>query len=187
MVMGTHTWREVEHFDPAWMQRIKEMARYIPSGSTVMDLGCGRMWLREFLHGNPYYPVDYTHRGNGTIVCDFNKKEFPDQRADVAFVSGTLEYVADPQWFVARVARQCNQCVISYCLLEDYPDLQFRREKAWVNNFRRDEVVSLFSAEGFALASESQAVPKNRIFHFLKAASTFPKPTETAQNRGQAH
>ena len=168
-VLGKRTWQEIEHFDPSWSLRIKEMAKHIREGESVLDLGCGKMWLRQFLPNNVYYPVDYTDRGSGSIVCDFNQKQFPQNSADVAFVSGTLEYIIDAQWFVSCIGQKCSRCIISYCLLEDYPDLDFRRERAWVNDFSRDDIIRMFSAEGFQLASEGYAIPKNRIFYFVKS------------------
>lgn len=144
------------------------MAAYVPAGKSILDLGCGKMWLKRYLQGNPYYPVDYRERGDGTIICDFNKKQFPRKHADVAFVSGVMEYVKDAEWFVARIAKNCNQCVISYCLREDYPDIRFRRRQAWVNDYSYDEIVHMFSHAGFRLAGENQAIVNNRIFNFLK-------------------
>ena len=140
------TWRKLEYFDPSWSKRIAEMAKYIAPSASVLDLGCGKMWTKNYLSDSKYYPVDYRDRGKGTIVCDFNKGEFPDIFADVAFVSGTLEYVNDDA-FIDSIAKHCNQCVISYCLLEDHPQLAFRRRQAWVNDFSRDEILNMIWSE----------------------------------------
>ena len=166
---GKRSWRSIEYFDPSWTNRIQQMATYISPGKSVLDLGCGKMWLKQYLSGGTYYPVDYTNRGEGVVVCDFNKKEFPEQHADVAFVSGALEYVEDAKWFVSHIAKNCSECVISYCIVEDYPKSSFRRKQAWVNDFSRDQVVQLFSDAGFQLKAEDTKIPKNRIFYFAKA------------------
>ncbi len=169
--LDKRSWKHIEYFDPSWLKRVEKMAAYIASGASVLDLGCGKMWLRQYLKDNAYYPVDYTDRGQGTIVCDFNKKQFPAQHADVGFVSGTLEYVADAEWFISSIAKNCSQCVISYCPREDYPDLDFRRKQAWVNDYSRDDIIAMFYEAGFRLESESLAIPRNRIFNFLKTSS----------------
>lgn len=167
-IIGKRNWRTFEYFDPSWNKRIKKMASYISTGASVLDLGCGKMWLQQYLHDTPYYPIDYTDRGAGTIVCDFNLKEFPEQHADVAFVSGTLEYINDSAWFLSCISKNCDQCVISYCLKEYYPDPAFRRKQSWVNNFSRDEIIQMFSEAGFQLIAEDSAIAKNMIFNFIK-------------------
>jgi hypothetical protein len=168
MITGKRSWRVFEYFDPAWKKRILAMSQYIPDGASVMDLGCGKMWLQQYLKNNPYYPVDYTERGPGTIVCDFNMKQFPTQKTDVAFVSGTLEYVNDPQWFLSCISRHSNQCIISYCLKEYYPNQTFRQKQSWENNLSRDEIIQMFYEVGFQLVEEIEVIEKNRIFNFIK-------------------
>ncbi len=166
--LGMWNWKVLEYFDPSWSKRISEMARFIVPGNSVMDLGCGKMWLRQYIGNSPYFPIDYTFRGEGTIICDFNKKEFPDIKADTAFVSGTLEYVRDPNWFINMIAEHCKQCIISYCTVDNFPILRFRKRQAWVNHFTRDELIRLFSEKGFMLSDESTEIPKNHIFSFVK-------------------
>ncbi len=168
LLFGIRTWQNMEYFDFSWSKRIKEMAKYVSKDRSVLDLGCGKMWARQYLYENPYYPVDYTYRGEGTIICDFNKKQFPEQKADIAFVSGTLEYIMDTNWFLFNIANNCNECVISYCTLEDHPDMTFRHKQAWVNHYSRDEIIQIFLNVGFYLNAENTNIPKNRIFYFKK-------------------
>jgi hypothetical protein len=169
-LLSNPTWSAIEYFDPSWSNRIKTMAQYITPGKSVLDLGCGKMWVRNYIQPSAYYPVDYADRGLGTIVCDFNKKEFPAENADIAFVSGAMEYVTDAKWFISCIAKRCDECVISYCLLEDFPSPAFRRKQAWVNDYSRDEIVKMFSDAGLTLVAENNTIPKNRIFHFVKIA-----------------
>ena len=144
------------------------MADHIQEGESVLDLGCGKMWLRRFLPKNVYYPVDYTDRGAGSIVCNFNQRQFPQNSADVAFVSGTLEYIVDTQMVRVLYRPKLPSLRHLVLLLEDYPDIDSRRKRAWVNDFSRDDIIRLFSAAGFQLTSESSAIPRNRIFYFVK-------------------
>ena len=169
ILTGKRTWQSLEYFDAAWTNRIKEMASYIPKGASVLDLGCGQMWTKQYLHqDSAYFPVDYTDRGGNTIVCDFNKKEFPVQHADMAFVSGTLEYIKDARWFVDQIAAHCDQCAISYCLKEYHSGAFFRRAQAWVNNFSHKQIIKLFTDAGFQLETENSSIANNRIFYFTK-------------------
>jgi hypothetical protein len=144
-------WKKIEYFDERWQERIKRLAEFVPPGSSVMDLGCGKMWLRNFLVDCDYIPVDYCPRGKDTVVCDFNKGEFPEQSVDVAFVSGCLEYIDHPQWFVDQIESHAQRCVISYCTTDAFPDFVMRSATGWKNHFDRAEIISMFEAKSLRL------------------------------------
>lgn len=163
------TWQQIEYFDEAWKQRIRLMVQYIPVNSSVIDLGCGKMWLQEILpKGCAYYPVDYVSRGENTIVCDFNRHEFPTIKADISFVSGCLEYVNDVGWFVECIANQTNSCIISYCTTDFFPNLEERHSRTWVNHFSAQAIVAIFEKKGFALQTQDHTTTQNQVFVFVK-------------------
>jgi hypothetical protein len=161
------TWRNLEYFDVSWKIRIKLMAKYIITGSSVMDLGCGEMWLKDYIsHESKYFGVDYKRRVGGNLVCDFNKYEFPDFTTDYIFISGCLEYIEDVDWFIHRISKQSSYVILSYCTLEYFNDLKLRKSYAWVNHFSRDQLVSKFQIVGFKIENESITESKNSIFYF---------------------
>jgi hypothetical protein len=163
------TWENIEYFDESWKARISKMTNYISPGSSVLDLGCGKMWTREFIPADCIYiPVDYVRRDDHTIVCDFNKNEFPGSKADFAFVSGCLEYVKDYEWFIKQIANSSKKCILSYCTLEKFPDIKERENLTWVNNLKRDDVVKLFENNNFKLFNEDITESNNSIFVFHK-------------------
>ncbi len=161
-------WEKLEYFDESWKNRMKVMVKFIPDNVSVIDLGCGPMWLKQFLKIRKYYPVDYKKRAEDTIVCDFNKHEFPGLKADFAFVGGCLEYIKDYQWFVKQIAANVNSCVISYCAVELVPDLATRHKYAWVNNLSRNNIIDLFEKNGMSLKGEDKYLNTNLIFMFSK-------------------
>jgi hypothetical protein len=166
-------WKEIEFFDLRWKDRIKEMASHIRPGEVVLDLGCGQCWLKEFLPENCHYiPCDYVSRSEDTIVCDFNAGQFPEEKVDVCFISGCLEYVQDPGWFVGKVSAFSNRCIIAYCITRPEDDLKKRREKAWKNDFSTEDLVSLFSNHGFELKHRGGKYMSSYIFVFEKPTST---------------
>lgn len=162
------SWQQLEYFSESWKGRIEEMARFISPGETVVDLGCGKMWLRPLLKNNPYRGVDYKQRDASTTVADFNKHEYPDIHSDVAFVSGTLEYVEDYHWFVRQVCSHSKKCIVSYCTTEHYPDLKVRQQKAWKNHLSRSALLQAFLDSGMRLEAESTAVAQNPVFVFSR-------------------
>ncbi|MGH6838490.1 MAG: class I SAM-dependent methyltransferase [Methylocella sp.] len=161
-------WKEIEYFDQTWINRVRKMAAYVPSKSRVLDLGCGEMCLREFLEECVYIPVDYKARSAETIVCDFNRYEFPDVQVDVAFVSGCLEYLENPLWFIEKIAAHSKICVISYCTIEHFDDPAQRATLGWKNGFGPKELISIFVANDMKLADETFLPDtKNTIFRFV--------------------
>ncbi|HVU46971.1 MAG TPA: hypothetical protein VHD85_12630 [Terracidiphilus sp.] len=162
------SWEKVEYFEECWKTRIREMARFIAPGESVVDLGCGQMWLRELLRDNEYHPVDYKQRDASVTVANFNSYEYPHLATDVAFVSGALEYIEDYQWFVRQICSHSKRCILSYCTTEIFPDLKMRRLKAWKNHLSQAEVVALFLANGMHMEAASTAVPQNPVFVFSR-------------------
>ena len=142
------------------------MAKFIAPGESVVDLGCGKMWLKPLLQNNEYHPVDYTRRDADTLVANFNRHEYPAIDSDVAFVSGTLEYVEDCDWFVRQISSRSRKCVMSYCTTECFPDMKVRNRKAWKSHLSRSALIGLFAKNGMELTAESAIVRQNPIFVF---------------------
>lgn len=95
-------------------------AAFIPSNAkSVIDFGAGQMHVRKFLPESvKYYPVDYMSRCEETIVCNFNKDEFPSQEAEYAVVCGCLEWCEKPKEFFAKLAVKYDNIVLSYLPVE---------------------------------------------------------------------
>ena len=146
-----------------------QMACLIPPTASILDLGCGPMWLREFIgQENRYYPVDFIKRGTETLVCDFNKHEFPDIRADISFVAGCLEYVIDHEWFIEQIANHSEGCVISYNALDHFPSEPYRRALDWVNDLTEDQLASCFRRHDFVPSVRKLDEDNGSIFKFTR-------------------
>jgi len=162
-------WQDIEYFDDSWKDRIAYMAKFINQGSSVMDLGCGKMWLNDYIPANSkYIPVDYCIRSPQTIIANFNKNEFPLVYADVLFISGCLEYLISPDWFFEQVSKKAiHRIILSYCTLEIYHDLKKRKKQMWKNNLTTDYIESAFQSYGFSIVHKS-IFNNNTIFVFDK-------------------
>ncbi len=169
--LGTQSnnWKQIEYFDSDWKERIKIMAAYLEPGKIVTDLGCGKMWLKEYIpETNIYYPVDYINRGDDTVICDFNNNEFPTHKSEIAFVSGCLEYIEKPEVFIRKIAENNTICILSYCTTDNFKTLRTRKANAWKNNLSRSELIKLFSDQNMKLYDENITESKNNIFIFKK-------------------
>jgi hypothetical protein len=159
------TWQENEYFVETWRHRIQKMASYIGKGDVVADLGCGKQWLREYLPSlAEYVPVDYRERSEDTLVCDFNRHEFPNMFVDVSFVSGALEYVNDVYWFARNVVNHTRaKIILSYCSTDVVPDFSQRKKNMWVNHYSSKDIQNIFAQSGFELEAMDE-VGANVIF-----------------------
>jgi hypothetical protein len=165
-------WKDIEYFDDSWINRMHMMAHFLPDNVSVMDLGCGKMWLKDIHSISEYIPVDYCDRGPGTQLCDFNKKEFPSRIVDYSFVSGCLEYIDDPKWFISEIAKHSYACVISYCTTDNIADIKTRRQYCWANDLSRADIIELFRGVHMYLKNETLYLSSNNIFVFTKESTS---------------
>lgn len=161
-------WEEFEYFDSKWENRVKKLSAYILPNESIMDLGCGQMTLKKYITSNSYIPVDYTKRDEKTIVCDFNKKEFPQIKADVIFISGCLEYIYDYEWFIGKACQYSQKILLSYCCIEDFPILAERKKNNWKNHLSYEYVILLLKENNFSLTESTKLESNDRIMVFSK-------------------
>jgi hypothetical protein len=159
-------WSKPEEFDETWKRRISVMASHIKIPGRVADFGCGMMWLEGILPtANSYVPVDYIRRDDRTIVLDLNRDPLPAFNAEVAFLSGVLEYVNDVEAFARSLSSAgFRQIIFSYCTLEHFGDLRKRAELNWVSHKSIFELLHIFLKD-FSLTALDD-VNRNTIFVF---------------------
>lgn len=151
-------------------ERVRHMRMLIPPETrSILDFGAGVMFLRKLLPENmSYYPVDYKRRFDETIVCDFNKKEFPEKKADAAFCSGILEYIEDLEWFAAQLTQRVETVILSYSILEAFPNIEERRETGWVNDFTTEKLIAIFMRHGFYVSEWDHVYPHQPLLKLKK-------------------
>lgn len=165
---GRKNWKDIEYFDEEWKIRIEKMASYIFTGThSIIDLGCGQMWLKQFLPaGCNYFGIDYKYRGEGSFVYDLNQYQYPGFNADVVFVSGCLEYIKDYKWLVNKISLSGKKVIISYCTREQFPNELQRRKLGWVNHLSSIQLIQVFSENKMKLKEQTITTLNNLIFIF---------------------
>lgn len=146
------------------------MAALIPRGSRVLDVGAGAMVLKDHLpEGCLYTPVDVVARSPETLVWDLNSTDRPDlPGADLVFLSGVLEYVADLDGLLKRLYECTTFIVVSYASFGGGRIGRLRRRaRGWVNDYSREELLSLFLHHGFH-CEQAQAWYDQGLFRFRK-------------------
>ena len=162
-------WSSKHEFDERWKERIATMASYISIPGAVADFGCGMMWLEHMLGpNNSYLPIDYISRDNRTQVIDFNAAPLPRIEAEVAFLSGSLEYVLDVKNFVRQLIQMgFKQIILSYCTIEMVPQRGARRQLNWVSHESIFTLLSLFCPP-YSLINIDRTHGANTIFVFRR-------------------
>ena len=166
-------WSDPAQLEAAWNARAQQAAAYVPTGAHVLDLGCGAMALEKFLPpGCAYQPCDLVARDARTIVCDFNKGEFPAAGdSDVVTMLGVLEYIYDAPAFLAKLAALRRPVVMSYCAA-DLATLD-RAALGWVNAFTVAQLAALLSQAGLAIERADRIDPAQIMLRLSPA----PRPS----------
>jgi len=128
--------------------------KWIPEDvKIVADYGAGHMFLKEYLPQNSiYYPIDYIDRGQDTIICDFNKGEYPDIRSELSACTATLMCVKPAYELVKHICLHTVKTVIfSYVTIEGFSDINARRRSSICNDFSTQEIINMFENNNFNL------------------------------------
>jgi Methyltransferase domain len=174
-------WADPRSFHASWEPRTRKAAALVPNHSRVIEFGAGNRVLERYLDSScTYVASDIVDRGPGAIVCDLNRRPLPDLGAnvyDVAVFMGVLEYLRDVPSVLDWLARHVPVCVLSYACAKasGYPlcgrfETVRRLNRGWMNNYREDELRSLFRERGFVSLRED-SWKSQRLFLFSQRPS----------------
>lgn len=127
---------------------------WIPNDvKTVADYGAGHMFIKKYLSSfTEYYPIDYIDRGDNTILCDFNEGCFPNIVTELSVCTGTLMCVKPAKELVSHICKHTLHTIIfSYVILEGFSDINIRRQSSMCNDFTSQEIIDMFSMNGFEI------------------------------------
>jgi len=135
-----------------YFERATYLVKYISSKDRIIvDFGAGSMHLKKFLKkGVEYHPVDLIERCDDTIVCDFNKGEFPDMEMDVAVLSGILEYIVDIDQFLDKVSQKTKKIILACECRELKSDFKYSST----------ELANMLHKKGFIMTDWNYEVPQ---------------------------
>ncbi len=138
------------HEQKIWRSRIAAMSYYISSDDkSVMAIGAGSIQIKQLLAEDVrYISVDYKKTAEDTLVYDFNKYEFPDEKIDVIVAAGILEHISDPEWFLNRITESCNKLILSYKGREAFAEQMLYTS----------EIIDYLKEKGFIITQREQSL-----------------------------
>lgn len=160
-------WSDLEN-STVWgthMGRVKKIADWIPTDvESVADYGAGKLSLKKFLKPAVlYYPIDYIKRSEETIVCDFDKDNFPDIKTDISVCTATLVFIERVEDLLEHICSHTFRTIIlSYVTWEAFSNTAGRRVSGYINDFTEDNIRQMLLKYGFIL-KEIRPDPANKI------------------------
>ena len=145
-------WKHIDQEGTAaWDERAGVAASMLDDVASVLDLGCGLMYLERHLReGVRYLPVDVVARDGRTILVDLNVTPLPALDADCAVALGLLEYLHNVPGLLREMAKY-RRVVVSYSPMEKLPDLAERQAHAWVSHLSESALEAAFADTGLVV------------------------------------
>ena len=165
--------------DPASHLRAGLAAQHLPRGGSVLDLGCGLMFLRDYLApGTAYIPMDLMARGPRCLVGDLNQGHFPKGRVDAVTMLHLLEYIHDPGALLSWARTVTGRLVLTYVPVERVGGKD-RRVSGFFNDLTVSGLSSLLSGCGWSEV-RVEAVA-GEVFFLCQAPPPEPRPGESGE------
>lgn len=175
-------WRDIEedgHADWVLMQKHFQMIAewgWVPNEvRSVVDYGAGYKFMKDLLPSDTaYYPVDFIDRGDHTIICDFNKHEFPNIYSELSVCMGTLMYIEPAEELLDPICRHTERWILfSFITLEGMPDIEIRRKSGMCQDFTEPQIIGMFASREYMLKDkryDSSGNSTMTLFLFEKAS-----------------
>jgi len=144
-------WADPDAMPSGAEERAAAAASMIAPGSSVLDLGCGAMALRQRLpDGCRYVPADLIARGEDTILVDLNQGQFPAGEFDVVTLLDVVDFLHEPQALLAR-CRQAAKTLILSCHPHAGGDKSARRRHGYFSDLSESELGTALEQAGWRI------------------------------------
>lgn len=160
-ITQTEDWTQAIQMDSAREScaldsRLKAVARLIPPGSRLVDIGSAGCRLERYLpEGCAYQPVDVAAVDPRTIVLDLNTDPLPALEADVAVAIGVLEYIHNIPQFLESLVSIFPRVIVTYYPFDLAPERD-RVASGWYNALNQNELLYIARKAGWARIENSR-------------------------------
>ena len=146
-------WSTPSSYLSQWDERARFVAKtLIPPGSAVLDLGCGRMALEQFLPpGCTYVPADLAPWAPHVLPVNLDADEYPAGSYDITVMLGVLSYLRNPRQVLMRARHHSKTLILSFAHPRSIVPSRSDRKAGKVNHFRPRKLVRILGATGWCL------------------------------------
>lgn len=134
------------------------MSKLIPDCTSLMNLGCrDSNFIKSICPKSAkYYPVDYKKHYEEVIVCEFNRGEFPDIKADTILCAFTAEYVEPLPQFLAGMCNAAQKQILMLCrpISEKEITSGYRWEHPFLTDFTEEFLIKTMEQNDFKLNAQ---------------------------------
>lgn len=172
-------WGSAKGFEEWWDERTVILAALVPRGARVLEFGAGRRQLERYLPAEcDYVPSDLVDRGQGTLVCDLNRRPLPDLGhigPTVAVFGGVVEYIADVPSLVRWLAASgIHTAIVSFDAAPSgrrprarLKEAVRRRHNGYMNSLTEDQLIEAFKSAGM-MCAEKRAWKNQGVYRFVR-------------------
>jgi hypothetical protein len=157
----------------AWEHRAEQAAKRLNGCLSIVDIGCGKMLLRDKLCANvSYIPLDIVARDSFTVIVDLNKELIPDNiRAEAVSVLGVIEYLYDVDAFFCDIRSKFEIAVVTYSVVDLVPDPGERLGNGWINSLSVMEFEATLTRAGWEIINTEQLDNNQMMWHLIAKKS----------------
>jgi hypothetical protein len=130
-----------------------------PDNVSILEIGVGAGAFRALVsHRCRYLGADLSPLDTETLRLDLDLDPLPAGIFDYVVMLGVLEYLRAPDEALRKARASGRRVLLSYCCLKGGADraqiVRRRRERDWINDWSRDELLANAERAGWRLARE---------------------------------
>lgn len=166
-------WQDNKHLTSDFPERYAFVSRFIPSGSTVFDIGCGAMHLEKHLPWQvAYQPCDLYSRDDRTIVIDLNQQQFPDvSKADLLVFISVIEYLSDPIFIIQKI-KESNKAALIIYPINPLTDSRSESEPAYPKHLTESMWQNYLKEYGLYIYHQER-IGNDEVLFYIKPVEVF--------------
>jgi len=168
---GAPPWGDRKSYQSSWDARAEAAARMAPDNVSILEIGVGAGAFRALVSRRcRYLGADLSPLDPETLPLDLDLDPLPPGTFDVVVMLGVLEYLRAPDQALRKARASGRRALFSYCCLKAGADrariVRKRRERRWISDWTRDELIANAERAGWRLAREE---PFNEEDDFYQA------------------
>ena len=139
----TDPWVNVDIHPIEWERRTEEVAKYIPRGSHIVEIGAGRQHLKDCCpQALSYFATEY--------VLGDPEVHQPVPRGTIVVAIGVMEYVKDLRLASMQMSLIAPRAIMTFCpTLSEQKEARRKAKVGWRNYLTLNQFLYAFDVGGY--------------------------------------